>query len=70
MFGDSEVESIKGKFGAKGVNKNGEKLIEFCMEKRMFRENTFYEKDINKYTWSSGIKDSRSLFDNHYSSKV
>ena len=32
---DSEVEGVICKFGAKGMNKNGRKLIELCMEKKL-----------------------------------
>ena len=41
MLGDSEV-GVVGKFGVSGVNENGRKLIEMCIEKRLSLGNRFF----------------------------
>ena len=53
--GNSEVESVVGKFGVSGANENGRKLIELCTEKRLNVGNTFLRKSISmslKGKWS------------------
>ena len=39
-----EMEGVVGKFGVSGMNENGRKLIEPCMEKKLSLGNIFFEK--------------------------
>ena len=58
------LEAVRGKFGVPGVKRNGAKLINLCMEKRMCIGNAYIEtSDVHKFTWVSEINDSGSLMD-------
>ena len=47
---NTEMKNVIFKFGVSGMNKNGEKLIDLCLEKKMMGvENMFCEKDIYVY---------------------
>ena len=62
--GDREREGVIGKHGVPGVNENGERLVEVCMERRMIIGNTWFQKKlIQKYTREGENGQERSLID-------
>ena len=62
--GDHEREGVTGKYGVPGVNENGERLMEVCVERRMIVGNTWFQKRlIQKYTREGEGGQERSLID-------
>ena len=62
--GEEPVEGVIGEFGVPGVNENGEKLVDLCIERELVIGNTWFKKrDIHKYTWESGVDGQRALMD-------
>ncbi len=46
------MAGVVGKWGVKGVNDNGEHLMDGCAERGLFLTNTFFQhKMIHWYTW-------------------
>ena len=45
---------VTGKFGLGGQNEAGQRLIEFCQENALFRQNTLFQQHKRRlYTWTS-----------------
>ena len=62
--GDRVVEGVIGKYGVPGVNENGERLVEVCIERRLSVGNTWFQKRmIQKYTREGENGQERSLID-------
>ena len=50
--GDEMVGRVLGRYGVPGMNENGVRLIEMCLEHELVIGNSmFKKKDIKKYTW-------------------
>ena len=50
--GDVGLGEVVGRFGVPGTNGNGEYLVDFCAERRLFLANTFFEhRMIHRYSW-------------------
>lgn len=62
--GDRGVDGVIGKYGVPGVNENGERLVEVCIERRLSVGNTWFQKRmIQKYTREGENGQERSLID-------
>ena len=62
--GDRGVDGVIGKYGVPGVNENGERLVEVCIERRLSVGNTWFQKRmIQKYTRERENGQERSLID-------
>ena len=62
--GDRERAGVVGRHGVKGVNENGERLIEMCCERRLIVGNTWFEKrPFQKYTREGENGQEKSLID-------
>ena len=52
--GSLETSGVTGKFGLGVQNEAGQKLIEFCKENTLVRENTLFQQHKRRrYTWTS-----------------
>ena len=48
--GDEQMDGVVGKYGVRGRNVSGKKMLEMCMEKELVVANTvFKKKDVHKY---------------------
>ena len=53
-LGSKETPEVTGKFGLGVQNEAGQRLIEFCQENTLVRENTLFQKHKRRcYTWTS-----------------
>ena len=49
---NEEVHGVMGKYGVRGRNVSGDRLLEMCGEMELVVGNTFFrKKGINKFTW-------------------
>lgn len=61
-LGDVAIEGMIEEHLVPGVNKNGLKLVELCIDRGMAIGNTWFKKKyINKYTLVSGTEDQGAL---------
>ena len=45
------IEMIVGRHGVPGRNESGERLLEMCAEQELVVGNSWFEKNVYKYTW-------------------
>lgn len=58
------VQHVMGKFGEKVKNRNGVKLIEFCIQNGLVVQNTLFQhKDCHKYTREERGRNEKSIID-------
>ena len=52
--GSQEIPGITSKFGLRGQNEAGQRLIEFCQENALVIANTHFQQHKRRlYTWTS-----------------
>ena len=52
--GSQKIPGVTGKFGLGVQNEAGQRLIEFCQENALFRQNTLFQQHKRRlYTWTS-----------------
>ena len=66
-IGDRKKASLTGAFGVPGENDNGRRVVEFCKDRGLCEENTYFKhRSIQKYTKVAGGQDgmeSKSMID-------
>ncbi|KAG8235478.1 hypothetical protein J437_LFUL011870 [Ladona fulva] len=62
--GKQKNNPIAGPHGEETVNRNGEKLIDVCMEYKLQIMDTYFaHKNIHKYTWHEEARNRKSIID-------